>query len=74
MKNKIRTTLINAGVKHLNEFGYKHANAENILTDELYSQFYLGMLKNTKEEISIRKSDVHEVIDELVNEIRNPKL
>lgn len=45
MKNTIREKLISAGVKNLGEYGYPSCNAENILTDEIYSAFFLSMLK-----------------------------
>lgn len=42
----IREKLIAAGVKNLKEFGYPAVNAENILTDQIYSAFFSKMLKD----------------------------
>jgi hypothetical protein len=42
--------LIEAGVHNLKEFGYPAVTSKNILTDEVYSQFFKRMLEETKEE------------------------
>lgn len=42
----IREKLIKAGVRNLKEFGYEHVDDKNILTDVVYSQFFLSMLKD----------------------------
>jgi hypothetical protein len=42
----VREKLIAAGVRNLNEFGYQHASAANILTDMIYSQFFASMLRD----------------------------
>lgn len=44
----MRDKLIAAGVKNLNEFGYKKCNKENILSDEIYRQFFKRMLEDNK--------------------------
>lgn len=48
--NKQLTTteqkLIKAGVNNLHEFGYPGCNEENILTDKIYSAFFVSMLKD----------------------------
>ncbi len=46
MKNTIREKLVAAGVRNLKEFGYPTASAANILTDRIYSAFFLSMLKD----------------------------
>ncbi len=46
MKNTIREKLIAAGVRNLKEFGYSTVSAANILTDRVYSAFFLSMLKD----------------------------
>lgn len=38
--------LVTAGVKNLREFGYPDVNAENILTDKIYSAFFKSMLND----------------------------
>lgn len=42
----IREKVIAAGVKNLKEFGYPDVNEHNILTDEVYSQFFESMLRD----------------------------
>jgi len=60
----IKQILIKAGVKNLREFGYEFCNADNIMTDEVYSQFFLSMLNDN------RGLGVDREIDELVQEIK----
>lgn len=43
---QITNALIKAGVRTLQEFGYEHCTAENIMTDEVYRQFFRSMLKD----------------------------
>lgn len=45
---EIREKLILAGVKNLKDFGYEHVDEENILTDEVYSMFFVNMLNENK--------------------------
>ena len=40
----LRQKLLESGVKSLKEFGYPGVDIENILTDEVYSQFFRGLL------------------------------
>jgi hypothetical protein len=40
----VRAQLIKAGVSNLVQFGYGHASADNILTDEIYRKFFRSML------------------------------
>lgn len=44
--NSIRKRLIDAGVRNLREFGYPSVNAENILEDQVFSSFFLSMLRD----------------------------
>jgi hypothetical protein len=44
----MRDKLIAAGVKNLREFGYPSCTAENILTDDIFKAFFVGMLKDNK--------------------------
>ena len=46
--NEIRDKLIAAGVKNLQEFGYPSCNKDNILTDYVFSRFFLSMLGENK--------------------------
>lgn len=62
----IRDKLIKAGVSNLHEFGYPHCNVDNILTDVIYSKFFLSMLEDNKG-IS---TNIDEVIDQLISEIQ----
>lgn len=61
----MRQKLIDAGVKNLKEFGYPSVDAENILTDQIYSAFFRSMLDDT---LSMKPS-LKSVIDELLAEI-----
>jgi len=65
MKEKIKEKLIQNGIKNLSEFGYEMVNKENILTDLVYSAFFLRMLKDN---LGIDKR-ADEAITELINEI-----
>lgn len=47
-----REQLIEAGVHNLKQFGYPTVNAENILTDMIFKEFFKSMLKDTFEEFS----------------------
>jgi len=42
----IRQRLIEGGVKNLKEFGYPGVSEENIITDEVYSRIFVGMLRD----------------------------
>jgi hypothetical protein len=44
----LENQLIAAGVNNLKEFGYPFCDAENILSDAIYSQFFVGMLEGNK--------------------------
>lgn len=46
MRGQVQQQLIKAGVRNLKEFGYEHVDVENIMTDEVYSEFFLSMLKD----------------------------
>lgn len=61
----IRQKLIEAGVKNLKEFGYEYADTTNILTDEIYSAFFLSMLNDNKG----HRADIDKEIDILISEI-----
>lgn len=62
---EIKQSLINAGIKNLKEFGYPDVNAENIINDEVYSKFFLSMLKeNLGYGVKINTA-----IKELINQI-----
>lgn len=61
----MRDKLIAAGVRDLEVFGYPNVNAENILTDALYSAFFSGRLKDN---LGKAGNDVDEVITQLIKE------
>jgi len=66
MKN-LRTLIIDQAVKNMHEFGYSHVNSKNILTDEVYKQFFLSMLKTSL----CHESDLcaFEALSELITEV-----
>ena len=63
----IRTGLLNAGVNNLKEFGYSTVSVENILTDYVYSKFFLKMLEETIEDAP--SVEITQVAEKLVAEI-----
>ena len=63
----IREGLIKAGVKNLKEFGYPSVDEKNILTDEIYSRFFQGMLEDTIEEVG--NPEVVKAAEALLKEI-----
>ena len=60
----IRQKLLESGVKSLKEFGYPNVDTKNILTDEVYSQFFRGMLDD-----AIARSN-NDTIDGVIDELR----
>jgi hypothetical protein len=62
-EEEIRERLIAAGVKNLKEFGYSEVTNENILTDEVYGEFFNSMLRDNKG----HSTRIDKVIDELLN-------
>ena len=61
-KEEIKTKLIEAGIKNLYQFGYEQVNKENILTDDVYSQFFRSMLND-----NLGKAG--KVVDAVINEL-----
>ena len=43
----LRKKLIETGVRNLKEFGYPSVDVANILTDQIYSAFFLDMVVAT---------------------------
>jgi hypothetical protein len=68
-KEEIRKELIKAAVKNMREFGYEYADEENVITDEVYSRFFVSMLKENKG----HSASIDEVINELLAECESPK-
>jgi len=66
-KDDIKYHLIKAGMKNLKEFGYPEVNSDNILTDEVYSEFFKSMLKDN---LGLAGKSVDEVIYELLEIIK----
>lgn len=60
-----RQKLIESGVKSLKEFGYPQVDAENILTDEIYSEFFKSLLEDAQG----NDEKLDRVIDGLLQEI-----
>lgn len=65
LSKRMRDKLIAAGVRNLQVFGYGAANKDNILTDEVFSAFFLSMLKDNK------GKGADEAIDSLIAEIES---
>lgn len=61
----MRDKLIKAGVSNLKEFGYPLADELNILTDEVYSAFFLSILEDN---FGFSR-EVDEEITKLIDEI-----
>jgi len=59
---QIKEKLLSAGVKILKEFGYPKADTKNILTDEVYKEFFKSMLEDNKG----NGSQIDSAIDELL--------
>ena len=59
--SELKAKLIDAGVKNLKEFGYPACNKDNILTDYLFSRFFLSMLKENK--------GVNKIVDQAIDEL-----
>jgi hypothetical protein len=64
--SQIQEKLIKAGVKNLKTFGYPQVDDKNILTDMIYSQFFLGMLEDNKG----HDSSIDKEIDALIAVIK----
>lgn len=58
----MKDQLIAAGVKNLHEFGYPSCNKDNILTDQVFSDFFVSMLEQNKG----NGKNIDEAIDELI--------
>lgn len=43
---RIKDKLIESGVKNIREFGYPDVDKNSIFTDEIYSRFFVDMLKD----------------------------
>jgi len=64
-QEKIKEHLIKAGVNNLKEFGYPDANAENILTDEIYKEFFKSMLHDNLGQKRIFDDVILELLESL---------
>lgn len=53
------------GVKNLKEFGYAHANMDNIMTDDVYKEFFKSMLNDNKG----YDANIDKAIDKLITQI-----
>jgi hypothetical protein len=59
---QVKEHLLKAGVKNLQQFGYPEVTTENILTDEVYKEFFKSMLNDNKG----NGKQIDEVIDQLL--------
>jgi hypothetical protein len=46
--SQMRDKLIANGIRNMKEFGYPHVGQDNILTDEIYREFFKTMLESSK--------------------------
>lgn len=68
MDKSIEAQIIEAGVKNLHTFGYPAANAENILTDPIYSVFFKSMLNGSIGQSKIADKIIHNLLTKLPKE------
>jgi hypothetical protein len=64
-KEKIKEHLIKAGVKNLKEFGYPDVDTKNILTDEVYKEFFKSMLHDNIEHQKMFDDVIVELLESL---------
>ncbi len=64
-EKRIRQSLIEAGVKNLQDWGYPSANEDNILTDDIYKNFFLVMLQDNKGQGANLDTQINILIREL---------
>jgi hypothetical protein len=60
-----REHIIAIGVRNLQDFGYPKCNSENILTDNIYKEFFKCMLVD----VPLANPDQDNVIQKLLKEI-----
>ena len=60
-----RNQIIEAGVRNLREFGYPSVNAENILTDAIYSQLFKSILEGNLGDPAVQQDVLKELIAEV---------
>lgn len=65
MNEIIKSKILKAGVKSLQEFGYPSVDEKNIFTDMIYKEFFRRWLEDAKEE----RKDLAKEIDQLLSEI-----
>ncbi len=63
--DQIKDKLINQAVTRLRNFGFVHVNEDNIVTDEVYSLYFLKILK----EMLGENAETDSVINQLLNTI-----
>lgn len=66
----LRQGLLLAGVKNLQEFGYLAVDEKNILTDMIYSKFFVRLLEGTIEECG-QNPQITSAAEALLKEISN---
>jgi len=67
LTDQLRAKLIQGGVRNLREFGYPGCDETNILSDRIYSRFFLRILEENKEDSRLQQAIP--VIDGLIEEI-----
>ncbi len=68
----MKELLIKAGIKNLKTFGYPGVDADNILTDMIYKEFFKSMLVTTKHDAGSNK-EIVSACDELILSIGESK-
>lgn len=64
----IESKLIAAGVRNLKEWGYPKCDSSNILTDNIYRQFFASMLEDNLG----RSKEIDSVIRSLLEKCNSP--
>ncbi len=64
---QIKEKIIANGVKNQKDFGFPNVTSENILTDPMYSEFFLSSLKDNL------GRGYDKIINELISEIEKNK-
>ncbi len=62
----LKEKIITNAIKNLNEFGYEHVTPENIMTDDVYSQFFRSMLNDNLG----KNKTVDVVLNQLLDEVK----
>lgn len=69
--SEIRIQLILAGIKNLTEYGYKNVDKKNILTDYIFTGFFISMLES--EENTGLSQQIERVRLKLIDEVKTKR-